>query len=161
MSLSQTALKKSSSAVDFSSTARSVTPSQTHGHQGLSNIVNEMVGLLWSDQQLADAYNGKKKDWCPKVAEALSIDTLLLRRAISHVGAEKVEALVNRNPAGEAPVVHGAVRMQSQMNQTYGCGTNASCQQTSGPCGTSTCGSCFCQSGSCVTPNGQMLKPKP
>jgi hypothetical protein len=143
---------------DFSTTAQSISPRLSSTKQKAQDderytlIINEMVGLLWSDLQLADAFNANTKGWQIDVAKAIGIDSIQLRRAISHFGTENLEALVNRNPAGDAPIVHGRSKVIPLV------ASNASCQETAGPCGTGTCNSCHCQSGNCVRPGNPLIK---
>ena len=139
-------------AGSFKANQREVSSGAVQNQATSINLVNQMVALLWEDQQLCDAFNSKKKGWQSKVAGELSVSPASLTKAIAAVGVKEVETLVNRNPAGDAPVVFGRFK-GSHPTYTDNCGTTicgTTACQTSTPCGTSTCGSCYCQSGQCI-----------
>ena len=116
-------------------------------------VINKMVGLLWSDQYLADAFNSKKRGWQSQVSRALSIESRFLRKAIVNFGAENLASLVNKNPAGDAPVVSGTSEFFAQMQWS-----NQACQETAAACPSgNSCGSCWCTSGTCVVAPPQQL----
>lgn len=160
MSRHSVALRESDRILEFSNATRNVTLKHEVNGDQHRDIVNQMIGLLWSNKLLADVYKARGKGWLLKVADALSLDSLTLRRAISYVGADKVDALVNRNPAGDAPVVYGKFRASQQVGNTGTALCDTTPCQTGTPCGTSTCGSCYCEVSQRVAPDPAM-QPKP
>jgi hypothetical protein len=118
------------------------------------SVINSLVGLLWSDQYFADAFNGNKRGWQAEVARALSIEPNVLRKAIGNFGAKKLAALASNNPAGEAPSVAGFSETFVQMQYS-----NQACQETAAACPSgNSCGTCWCTSGQCVVAPPQQIE---
>lgn len=129
----------------FVCNAQNVTPRGQYD-KAYTAIANQMIGLLWTNQQLADSFQGNKKGWQTEIADALSIDAALLNKAIGFIDPEKIKEMALKNPAGEAPVVLGAkgklpIQMMNSDVTCGSCGCNAYTAATCGSCG---CGTIYC-----------------
>jgi len=149
-------------SVIFGSFSQRVTATvATNAH--LDSVIPQILEVLWTNQQIADAFLTGKKGWQKSVADELGISAALVTKTVLAFGQEQLKQEVESNPAGIAPAV---ARPQNNMmtsmtyygceNQTYGCdspssrcGTNNTCGTCA--CGTSGCNTAACQSSSCGT----------
>jgi len=100
-----------------------------------SQIGAAIVGLLWRNPRIANAFSTKSKGWDMLVSEALGISPALVAETLRAVGERTLTAAVANNPAGE--VMRGRTRavLCYQSVETEDCPTRIFCPTSE--CGTS------------------------